>query len=120
MASSVFLSLALTRRLRWNAGESVGNVRVMVNSIEFPATTPHPSSDPNSWSLGPKLPILHVSNENLLEFADGLIVVVDEFRKATDLATDVYAGRWVGHAKGVEDALQATVALSLFRDMQNL
>jgi hypothetical protein len=84
---------------------------VVIYSIDLLTATAPSNTDGRAFLTD--FPILEIANENVLEFSDDIVVLLDQIRQITDAATDVDGCGWVGYLHRLEDGPNALVGLVL-------
>jgi hypothetical protein len=114
MAASVNFNFALLYRIvvirilaRERREDPVECLRIELDRIPLGTSEPHPASKSNGRPLLRDPSAFQVPDQNLLEFANGGIVVVNEFGEFTNSATDVDCGGWVWYLNRFEYRLDA-------------
>lgn len=88
-----------------------GHARVIIDGIDLLATATSTKAD--GRALLAEFPTLQVTNENMLEFSNGVVVLFDQFWQVPDATADVYGSGWIRHSRRLEDGANALVGLEL-------
>lgn len=88
--------------------------RIIFNRIPRRPTTPTRRANSDSGPLGSNFAALQILDQNLFEFPDGLIVVLNQVRKLPNFSANVHTRSWVGHPSTLENGLEAFIRLELF------
>lgn len=89
------------------------NTRVVVNSVMLYSAAATTSVDSHGRALLAYSSTFEILDKMLLQLADRVVVILDEFWQLSDLSTNVDAGSGVRHPDRFEDILYAFVTLLL-------
>lgn len=118
MAASVRLSFALRKpcdQSPFASEKSIQvNARIKLNCIPLRSTTPTRRTNSDDRPLGSNFSTLQIFDQNLFEFPDGLIVVLNQVGKLPNFSANMHTRCWVGHSSTLKNGLEAFVRLELF------
>ena len=90
------------------------HIRVVIDCIDLLAATT--STKPDSGAFLADLSILEISDKNVLEFSNGIVVFLNQVWRISDTAADVDRSGWIGYLHRLEDGPNALVGLKLLRN----
>jgi len=96
------------------------HVRVEIDCIPLSTSHSTAATVSDSGALRPNFPTLEVLDKNLFEFADGVVVHLNQLRELANFPANVHTGGRIWDLDGIENGLESFIILILLWHVSDL